>query len=82
LLVLAHLRNDDTYARLAAGFEIGVATVCRYLREAVELLAARAPSLVAALWRLAHNGHQLGLVDGTLVPIDRLRAHDRLYYSG
>ena len=82
LLVLAHLRNGDTYARLAEGFGVGVATVYRYVREAVELLAARAPTLVAALWRLAHNGHQLGLLDGTLVPIDRLRAKDRLYYSG
>lgn len=41
LLVLAHLRNGDTYQRLAAGFGIGVATVYRYIREAVDLLAAR-----------------------------------------
>jgi hypothetical protein len=27
LLALAHLRNGDTYTRLASGFEIGVATV-------------------------------------------------------
>ncbi|GHJ08769.1 hypothetical protein TPA0907_31360 [Micromonospora humidisoli] len=26
LLALAHLRNSDTYSRLAAGFQIGVAT--------------------------------------------------------
>ncbi|GGQ79113.1 hypothetical protein GCM10010166_56310 [Couchioplanes caeruleus subsp. azureus] len=26
LLVLAYLRNGDTYTRLAAGFEVGVAT--------------------------------------------------------
>ena len=26
LLALAHLRNGDTYTRLAAGFEVGVAT--------------------------------------------------------
>ncbi|WP_198170919.1 helix-turn-helix domain-containing protein, partial [Actinoplanes awajinensis] len=35
LLVLAHLRNGDTYTRLAAGFDIGVATAWRYVREAV-----------------------------------------------
>ncbi|ROQ78434.1 hypothetical protein EES39_31330 [Streptomyces sp. ADI92-24] len=29
LLALAHLRCDDTYAKLAAGFGIGIATVCR-----------------------------------------------------
>lgn len=27
LLVLAHLRCGDTYARLAAGFQVGIATV-------------------------------------------------------
>ncbi|SFJ66741.1 helix-turn-helix domain-containing protein, partial [Amycolatopsis regifaucium] len=37
LLVLAHLRNGDTYARLAAGFGIGVATAFRYVRETTEL---------------------------------------------
>jgi hypothetical protein len=30
LLVLAHLRNGDTYSRLAAGFGIGVTTAWRY----------------------------------------------------
>jgi hypothetical protein len=29
LLALAHLRNGDTYARLAAGFQVGVATASR-----------------------------------------------------
>jgi DDE superfamily endonuclease/Helix-turn-helix of DDE superfamily endonuclease len=83
LLVLAHLRNGDTYARLAAGFNVGIATVFRYVREAVDLLAARAPSLTAALWRLAHNGHQLGILDGTVVRIDRLGGEaNRRYYSG
>jgi DDE superfamily endonuclease/Helix-turn-helix of DDE superfamily endonuclease len=83
LLVLAHLRNGDTYPRLAEGFDIGVATVFRYIRETVDLLAAQAPSLTAALWRLAHNGHQLGILDGTVVRIDRLGGDlDRLYYSG
>jgi hypothetical protein len=36
---LAHLRNGDTYARLAAGFGIGTATVFRYIREALALHA-------------------------------------------
>ncbi len=42
LLVLAHLRNGDTHARLAAGFEVSRSTAWRYVREAVDLLAARA----------------------------------------
>src|SRR5882724_403332 len=31
LLTLAHLRCGDTYAQLAAGFGIGIATVFRYI---------------------------------------------------
>jgi hypothetical protein len=49
LLVLAQLRNGDTYARLAAGFQVGIATVYRYVREAVDLLAAAAPDLAEAM---------------------------------
>jgi hypothetical protein len=51
LLVLAHLRNGDTYARLAGGFGIGIATVCRYVDEVVELLAATAPTLAQVTCR-------------------------------
>jgi hypothetical protein len=40
-LAFAHLRNGDPYARLACGFEIGVATAWRYVREAVDLLACQ-----------------------------------------
>jgi hypothetical protein len=83
LLVLAHLRNGDTYTRLAAGFQVGATTGWRYVREAVDLLAARAPTLGAALWRLAYNGHALGILDGTVVAIDRLGGPpNRRYYSG
>ncbi|MBE1563611.1 hypothetical protein H4W81_006390 [Nonomuraea africana] len=38
LLVLAHLRNGDTYARLASGFAIGITTAWRSIREAIDLL--------------------------------------------
>lgn len=67
LLVLAHLRNGDTYTRLAAGFGIGVATVYRYIREAVDLLAAHAPDLrqvIAAatrFWYLILDGTSGGV---------------------
>lgn len=44
LLALAHLRRGDTDAQLAVGFRIGITTVYRYIREAVEALAALAPS--------------------------------------
>lgn len=83
LLVLAHLRNGDTYARLATGFGVGVATVFRYVHEAVDLLAAHAPTLTAALWQLAWSDRPLAILDGTLIPIDRLGGTlNRLYYSG
>jgi Helix-turn-helix of DDE superfamily endonuclease len=49
LLALAHLRNSDTYIRLACGFRIGVAIVYWYIREAIDLLAALAPTLADAV---------------------------------
>lgn len=49
LLALAHLRCGDTYARLAAGFGIGIATVYRYIHEAIEVLAVRAPPLAQVM---------------------------------
>jgi hypothetical protein len=39
LLVLAHLRNGDAYARLAAGFRIGTSTAWRYVHQTIDLLA-------------------------------------------
>lgn len=82
LLVLAHPRNGDTYQRLAAGFGVGVATVYRYVREAVALLAAAGRSLTAALWALAWTHSNFAVLDGTLVRTNRIRAHGRQYYSG
>lgn len=72
LLVLAHLRCGDTYAQLAAGFGIGIATVCRYVREAKEVLATLAPSL-AQVMRTASR-LAFVILDGTLLPIDRIAA--------
>ena len=40
LLVLAYVRKNQTYSALAAGFGVGVATVCRYVHEALAVLAA------------------------------------------
>jgi len=45
LLALAHLRDGDTYTRLAWGFEIGVSTAWRCVRAAIDLLAATADDL-------------------------------------
>jgi DDE superfamily endonuclease/Helix-turn-helix of DDE superfamily endonuclease len=79
LLVLAHLRCGHTYAQLAAGFGVGTATVCRYVAEAVGLLAEHAPDLAAAVRAAARKAFVI--LDGTVLPIDRIAA-DRPYYSG
>ncbi|AXB43864.1 transposase family protein [Amycolatopsis albispora] len=81
LLTLAHLRNGDTYHRLAAGFGIGVATVCRYLHETITLLAHQAPTLTDALRRLARTRHNYTIIDGTVVRIDRVAAN-KPFFSG
>ena len=83
LLVLAHLRCGDTYARLAAGFGVGVSTVWRYVCELVDLLARHAPDLTAAMQAARRKAYVV--LDGTLISIDRvgMRAKtDRPYYSG
>jgi hypothetical protein len=79
LLVLAHLRNGDTYARLAAGFAVAISTAWRYVREAVDLLAARAEGVTTAGLRAGRLA--FAILDGTLVPIDRI-ADQKPYYSG
>ncbi|MQS06011.1 IS5 family transposase [Streptomyces alkaliphilus] len=79
LLVLAHLRNGHPYAQLAAGFGIGTATAYRYITEAVEVLAALAPTLAEAVRTASRKAFVL--LDGTLLPIDRIAA-DRPFYSG
>ncbi len=79
LLALAHLRNGDTYTRLAAGFEIGVATAWRYVQEAIVLLAAVAEDLATAMRRVRQLAY--AILDGTLIPIDRV-ADQKPCYSG
>ncbi|MFI1259225.1 IS5 family transposase, partial [Streptomyces netropsis] len=79
LLTVAHLRNGQPYAQLAAGFGVGTTTAYRYITEAVEVLAAPAPTL-AEVVRTA-SVKAFVLLDGTLLPIDRIGA-DRPFYSG
>jgi hypothetical protein len=81
LLVLAYLRKGETFAELAAGFGVGTATAWRYVEETVALLAARAPKLRKAVRDAKKAGYAYVIVDGTLIPIDRVAA-DRPFYSG
>ena len=81
LLALAHLRNGDTPTQLAAGFEVGATTAWRYIREAVDLLAATAPTLAQAMAGIARLAY--AILDGTLIRIDRLGGSaNRRYYAG
>ncbi len=79
LLALAHLQCRDTYAQLATGFRIGIATVYHYVHEAVKVLAALAPTPAEAMVTAGTKAYMI--VDGTVLPIDRIAA-DRPYYSG
>ncbi|MDQ1005923.1 hypothetical protein QFZ82_000408 [Streptomyces sp. V4I23] len=79
LLTIAHLRVGNTYAQLAAGFGVGTTTAYRYVTEAVELLATLAPSLADVVRTASAKAYLI--LDGTLLPIDRIAA-DRPFYSG
>lgn len=75
----AHLRCGHTSAQPAAGFDVGATTAYRYVAEAVEILAACAPDLAAAVRTAGCKAFVT--LDGTLLPIDRIAA-DRPYHSG
>src|SRR5262249_3266572 len=81
LLLLVHLRKGETFAALAAGFGVGTATAWRYVQETVALLAARSPKLDTALRAAKHAGYAFVVIDGTLIPVDRVAA-DRPFYFG
>ncbi|GAA2908978.1 IS5/IS1182 family transposase [Streptomyces thioluteus] len=78
LLVLAHLRKNETFAQVGAGFGVSESTAWRYVDETLEVLAAWAPGLREALVGLGEG--DFVVVDGTLIPTDRIAA-DEPYYS-
>jgi hypothetical protein len=77
LLVLVYLRKGEPFAEIGAGFDASTTTCWRYVNETVQLLAARAPKLRKA----KREGMAYVIIDGTLIPIDRVAA-DRPFYSG
>jgi len=81
LLVLAYLRKGETFAEMAAGFGVGTTTAWRYVNETVALLAARAPKLRKAARDAEKAGYAYVVLDGTLIPVDRVAA-DRPFDSG
>src|SRR3954454_23333936 len=85
LLVVAYLRKGETYAELACGFHVGTSTVYRYVREAIRLLAAMAPTLEQAIQVALRKAKAFVILDGTLLRIDRVgmtSGYDRGFYSG
>lgn len=74
LLVLAYLRKGETFAELAAGFEVGTTTAWRYVTETVALLAAGALKLRTAIRDVAKAGQAYVVLDGILIPVDRVAA--------
>ncbi|GAT71534.1 transposase [Planomonospora sphaerica] len=71
--------SDHTLVRLAGGFAIGTTTAWRYVREAVDLVAALADDVHTAARKASRLAY--AILDGTLLLIDR-PAEDRLYHSG
>lgn len=70
LLALAHVNKGETYTALAGCFGVGTATVFRYVREGVDVLAAVAPTLDEALDLARRRAYVI--LDGTLLSIDRV----------
>jgi hypothetical protein len=81
LLALAHLRNGDTPARFGGQIRRRCHHRVALHPEAVDLLAATAPTLADAMARIARLAY--AVLDGTLIPTDRLSgAADRRHYAG
>ncbi|WP_435972275.1 transposase family protein [Streptomyces sp. Qhu_M48] len=57
LLTLVHLRKNETFSQLGAGFGISQATAWRYVDEALDVLAGWAPGLHEALTGLGESDH-------------------------
>jgi hypothetical protein len=85
VFILAWFRDRPDIRRLGQGSGISQATAYRYKDEAVEVLAARAPTLREALEKAVEQGLPYLILDGTLVSDKKTsrkgREIDR-WYSG
>ncbi|MEU5083081.1 MULTISPECIES: transposase family protein [Streptomyces] len=83
VIVLAVLRHDQRLADLAGGNDVSDSTVRRWRDEVIALLAAQAPRLDRALKKIARQGGEVVLIDGTFVHTRRRTGKaDRKNYSG
>jgi hypothetical protein len=71
IFALAWFRDRPDIRRLGQGFSISQATAYRYKDEAVQVLAAKAPSLREALERAVAQGLPYLILDGTLIASGR-----------
>jgi hypothetical protein len=71
VFALAWFRDRPDIRRLGLGFGISQATAYRYKDEAVEVLAAKAPTLREALDKAIEQGLPYLILDGTLISCDR-----------
>ena len=71
VFALAWFRDRPDIRRLGQGFGISQATAYRYKDEAVQVPAAKAPTLREALDKAAEQGLPCLILDGTLVSSDR-----------
>ncbi len=83
VIVLAVLRQDQRLADMAGGNNVSESTVRRWRDELIGLLAAQAPRLDRALKKIAKQGGEVVLIDGTLIRTRRRTGKaDRRNYSG
>ncbi|XIE81632.1 transposase family protein [Streptomyces sp. SBR177] len=83
VIVLAVLRHDQRLADMAGGNNVSESTVRRWRDELIGLLAAQAPRLDRALKKVARQGGEVVLIDGTLIRTRRRTGKaDRRNYSG
>ena len=86
VLVLRWFKERTDVRILARDARVSVATAYRYLHEAIDVIAARAPELPEVVARGREKGWAFVCLDGTLIPATRCSArseagHD-LWYSG
>ncbi len=59
---------------LARDAKVSIATAYRYLREGIDVIAARAPDLCEVLAKALREGWEFVRLDGTLIATDRCTA--------
>ncbi|GDY58522.1 hypothetical protein SVIO_091450 [Streptomyces violaceusniger] len=86
VIVLAVLRHDQRLADMAdmaGGNNVSESTVRRWRDELITLLAAQAPRLDRSLKKIARQGGEVVLIDGTIIATQRRTGKaDRRNYSG